>query len=71
MPRFLITTRRDKRESAKPAPEAVKDFADVTIAQIHSPEMVTVDASEAAIERLRQKIGSTYHVESEIKRGLM
>jgi hypothetical protein len=51
-------------------PDVVKDFAGVTIAQIHSPEMVTVDASEAAIDRLRQQIGATYHVENEIRRGL-
>jgi len=70
MPRYLITTRRDQRENAKPAADAVKGFAGVSIRQIHSPEMVTVDANEASADQLKDKLGSIYHVEPEIRRGL-
>jgi hypothetical protein len=69
MPRFLITTRRDHRENAKPAVDAVKEFAGVTVEQVHSPEMVTVDATDTVAAQLRSAL-SQYHVEPEIKREL-
>jgi hypothetical protein len=70
MPRYLITIRRDQRENAKPAADAVKGFSGVSIEQVHSPEMVTIDASEAVADKLQNEIGSMYHVEPEIRRGL-
>lgn len=70
MPRFLITTRAESRASAKPPSEAVKDFVGVTVAQVHSVDMVTVDATEAGADELRAAIGAQYHVEPEIHRGL-
>jgi hypothetical protein len=70
MPRYLITLRRDQRANAKPTVDAVRQFPDVSIEQIHSPEMVTVETSEATAQKLREAIGSTYHVELEIRRGL-
>jgi len=70
MPRFLITTRRDQRETAQPAADAVRKFAGITIAQVHAPDMVTVEASDSAAQRLREAIDRTYHVEPEIVRGL-
>jgi hypothetical protein len=70
MPRFLVTTRRDQRENAKPAADAVKEFCGVSIVTVHSPDMVTVDASDAVADKLRKEIGSTYHIEPEIRRHL-
>ena len=70
MPRYLISLRRDQRKSAKPTAEAVRQFPNVSIVQIHSPEMVTVEATDAAVEKLREAIGSIYHIEPEIRRGL-
>ena len=70
MPRFLITTRRDQRANAKPASDAVRQFAGVTLAQVHSPEMVTVEASEAVADQLREALQGQYHVEPVIHRGL-
>jgi len=70
MPRFLITTRRESRESTKPPSEAVKGFAGVSVVQVHSDDMVTVDATEADASELRDALGAQYHVEPEIRRGL-
>ena len=70
MPRFLITTRRESRASAKPPSEAVKGFAGVRVAQVHSVDMVTVDATEAGANELRTALAAQYHVEPEIQRGL-
>lgn len=70
MPRFLITIRRESRGSARPPSEAVRDIAGVRLAQIHSPDMVTVEASDADASRLRDALHAQYHVEPEIHRGL-
>jgi hypothetical protein len=70
MARFLVRTRRDQRANAKPAYDAVKDFVGVEVTQIHSPEMVTIDANEDVVTKLRSAIASTYHIEPEIRRGL-
>jgi hypothetical protein len=70
MARYLVRLRRDKRENAKPARDVVQQFPDVSIAQVHSDEMVTVEASDAAAEKLKDKIGADYYVEPEVRRSL-
>jgi len=70
MPRLLITTRRESRTSAKPASEAVKGFAGVSVAQVHSRDMITVEATDEGAAELKAALASQYHVEPEIQRGL-
>ena len=72
MPKFLVTLRRDRRQSqsAKPAVEAVKPFPDVSVEQVHSADMVTVEASEATAQKLKDAIGDDFFVEPEIRRSL-
>jgi hypothetical protein len=70
MPRFLITTRRDQRANAKPASDIVKGMPGITVAQVHSPDMVTVETSDALAAQLRESIQATYYVEPEIHRDL-
>jgi hypothetical protein len=48
----------DGTSMASPAVRAA--LAVILIVQVHSPEMVTVEATEAAAERLREAIGSIY-----------
>jgi len=40
------------------------------VAQVHSVDMVTVDATEAGANELRTALAAQYHVEPEIQRGL-
>jgi hypothetical protein len=42
----------------------------VSVAQVHSDDMVTVDATEAGADELRAALATEYHVEPEIRRGL-
>jgi len=72
MSRYLVRLRREKRQSAsvKSALDAVRQVPDVSVEQVHSPEMVTVEASEAAATKLQDAIGADFHVEPEIRRSL-
>jgi len=51
------TTRPARKRKA--AYDAVKDFVGVEVTQIHSPEMVTIDANEDVVTKLRSAIAST------------
>lgn len=70
MPRYLVSLRRDRRENAKPALDALKPFPDVSVEQVHSADMVTVDTSEATAQKLKDAIGGDFHVEPEVHRSL-
>jgi hypothetical protein len=70
MARYLVKLRRERRENAKPALDVIRQFPDVSIAQIHSDDMVTVEATDAAAQKLKDRIGADYHVEPEIHRSL-
>jgi hypothetical protein len=50
--------------------DAIGQFPDVSVAQVHSDDMVTVEASDTAAQRLKAGIGADYHVEPEIHRSL-
>jgi hypothetical protein len=70
MPRYLVTTRRSKRDSAKPAVDVVSAEPGVTLLNSTDPHMVTIEASEAEANRLQAKLHDTHYVEPEIRRGL-
>jgi hypothetical protein len=70
MGRYLVTTRRSERDSAITAAEAVKNEPGITPVQTTDPQMVTIEASEDAAKRLRQKLQATHFVEPEIHRSL-
>jgi hypothetical protein len=70
MGRYLVTTRRSERDSAITAAEAVKNEPGITPVQTTDPQMVTIEASEDAAKRLRQKLQATHSVEPEIHRSL-
>lgn len=70
MPRYLVTTHRAQRGTAPSAEDAVKADPDVTLVNANDPEMVTIEASEAAADRLRAKLQQTHFVEPEIRRSL-
>jgi hypothetical protein len=70
MPRFLVTTRRDDRASAITAEQAVKDEPGITALQTGNAQMVTIEASVEAADRLRQKLKNTHYVEPETRRSL-
>jgi len=76
MPRYLVRLRRDRRQnqdqsqSAKSLLDAVRQFPDVSVEQVHSADMATVETSEATAQKLKDAIGDDYHVEPEIRRSL-
>lgn len=70
MGRYLVTTRRSERDSAITAADAVKNEPGITPVQTTDPQMVTIEASEDAAKRLRQKLQATHSVEPEIHRSL-
>jgi hypothetical protein len=70
MARYLVSTRRAERGSAQPACDAVAAEPGVTVVNADNPHMVTIDASEEAADRLRNKLAGTHFVEPEIRRSL-
>ena len=69
--RFLVTTRRSLRqEGASSALAAVSEEPDVKVVSASDPNMVTIEANDAAAGRLRRKLELTHYVEPEIRRGL-
>ncbi|WP_283817763.1 hypothetical protein [Bradyrhizobium liaoningense] len=42
----------------------------MSVEQVHSTDMVTVEASEASAEKLKDAIGDDFYVEPEIRRSL-
>ena len=71
MPRFLVTTRRELLGEAPSARAVVTSDPSVKIVQIHSADMVTIDATDAAADELKQKVAATHYVEPEIRRDLL
>jgi hypothetical protein len=70
MPRYLVTTRRTERGSALSAFDAVRTEPGIKVVNSNDPEMVTIDSSEDAANRLRTKLEGTHFVEPEIRRSL-
>jgi hypothetical protein len=70
MGRYLVTTRRSDRDTAMSAADAVKNQPGITPVQTTDPQMVTIEATEDAANRLRQKLQATHYVEPEIHRSL-
>ena len=70
MPRYLVTTRRAKRNSAISAHDAVMAEPGIKLVSANDPHMVTIEASEDAASRLQAKLKDTHFVEPEVRRGL-
>jgi hypothetical protein len=70
MPRYLVTTRRADRDPATSALAAVTGQPGITPVNTSDPQMVTIEATEEAANRLRLKLGNTHFVEPEIRRSL-
>jgi hypothetical protein len=70
MARYLVTTRRAERESTISAKDAVMDEPGITPVDTTDPQMVTIEATEEAANRLRLKLRDTHFVEPEIRRSL-
>ena len=70
MARYLVTTRRAEHGSVKSARDAAAEEPGVTLVNGDNPNMVTIDASEDAANRLREKLQGTHFVEPEIRRSL-
>lgn len=70
MPRYLVTTRRALRGSVPSAAEALKAEPGVRLVNAEDPDLVTMEATAAAADRLRAKLRDTHFVEPEIRRSL-
>lgn len=70
MPRYLVTTRRAVRDSAASARDAITAEPGIKLLSSNDPQMVTIEASEDAANRLRAKLKDTHFVEPEIRRSL-
>jgi len=70
MGRYLVTTRRSERDSAISALDAVKDEPGITAVNTGDPQMVTIEATEDAANKLRLKLRDTHFVEPETRRSL-
>lgn len=70
MSRYLVTTHRAERGSAKSAREAVEAEPGITLLSADNPQSVTIEATEDAANRLRAKLRDTHFVEPEIRRSL-
>lgn len=70
MARYLVTTRRSERGSTLSAQDAVKTEPGITLLNASDPQLVTIEATEDAAERLRAKLSGTHFVEPEIRRSL-
>ena len=70
MPRHLVTTHPEDRDSAISARDAVTAEPGITIVNSNDPHMVTIQASEDAARHLQAKLKDTHFVEPEFRRGL-
>jgi len=70
MARYIVATRRDSREDAPSALDAITGEPGVKVLQASDPHMVTIEADPEAAARLEAKLGGTHFVEPEIRRGL-
>jgi hypothetical protein len=68
--RYLVTTRRGQSSPVVSAREACSAEPGVKLVNSENPQMVTIEASEDAATRLKQKIGNTHFVEPEVRRSL-
>jgi hypothetical protein len=68
--RYLVTTHREQSGVVESALQAVENEPGITIVNAENPQMVTIDATEDAASRLRDKLQNTYLVEPEIRRSL-
>lgn len=70
MPHYLVTTRRAERASSLTAREAALSVPGITMLNDTDPHMVTIEATEEAAEKLRDKFKDTHFVEPEMRRSL-
>ena len=70
MPRYLVTTRRAERGSVPSARDAVAAEPGIKLLSSNDPQMVTIEATEDAANRLRDKLKDTHFVEPEFRRSL-
>ena len=70
MPRYLVTTRRSMRDSAISARGAMESQPGVVLEPGDNPDMVTIEADEATVDRLKETYKDTHFIEPEIQRGL-
>lgn len=70
MPRYLIVKRRGGVQTTSTAHEMIAGEPGVTVLDHHNPDMVLAEVSEDTVERLRQKLGSDFSVEQEVRRAL-
>jgi hypothetical protein len=70
MARYVVTTRRAERGSAVTARDAVAAEPGITVLNSDDPHMVTIEATQDAASRLRDKLHETHFVEPEIRRSL-
>ena len=61
---------REQSGVVESALQAVENEPGITIVNAENPQMVTIDATEDAASRLRDKLQNTYLVEPEIRRSL-
>jgi hypothetical protein len=68
----VVTTRRDARVGggAPTALAAASSEPGVTVVQSSDPNMVTIEASAEAAERLKERLAKTHFVEPEVRRSL-
>jgi hypothetical protein len=70
MPRYLVTTRRALRGHVASALDAVRDAPEIQVVDARDPDMVRVEASEAAASKLKERLASTHHVDPEVRHQL-
>jgi hypothetical protein len=70
MPRYLVTTHRADRDVASSAQDAIAGEPGIKVVSSIDPQMVTIEASDEAANRLRAKLKETHFVEPEIRRSL-
>lgn len=65
MPRYLVTTKRDKRGGVASAHDLVRNEVGVTVLDARDPEMVLIETSEDVAKELKRKYNGTYFVDPE------
>jgi hypothetical protein len=63
-------TRRAERGSVMSARDAVEGEPGITVLHADNPDVVTIEASEEAAQRLRDTLRETHFVEPEVRRKL-
>lgn len=70
MPRYVVTTRRGRRNVAMSALEVVTGEPGITAINATDPHMITIEASDEVANQLRTKLADSHFVEPEVHRSL-